>query len=255
MTNPRYEYLCEDKSVLYPHLKKYVWAPILPGLPAWLSPNTMTLLGNFFAWASFAVLLVLKPEDSTWFLVPALGNFLYLSLGNMDGMQARRSGRSSPLGEFLDHWFDAFNTGLLVFGFGVAMRTPPWFLVLMLSLVCVAYFSRVAEVPLPDLGASVEAVERGALAPERRALGMGFDRGQPSGGLEVQEGEEPDRAHAGSEVEHPAGAGSSAERRPRHQDVVGGVAVPAPELEDPPVAREAIERLAGGGGGPHASAP
>jgi phosphatidylglycerophosphate synthase len=141
MKNDGYQYICEDKSVLYPILKRFVWAPALPSLPAWLSPNTMTLLGSFFAWASFAVLLVLQPEDSTWFLVPALMNFLYLSLDNMDGMQARRANRSSPLGEFLDHWSDGFNTGLMVFGYGVAMKTPPWFVVLMLSLVCTAYFS------------------------------------------------------------------------------------------------------------------
>lgn len=136
-----YQYLCEDRSVLYPILKKHVWAPALPHLPEWLSPNTMTLVGSLFAWMGLAVLLVLQPEDSTWFLVPAALNFLYLTLDNMDGMQARRSGRSSPLGEFLDHWLDAFNTGLMVFGYAVAMRTPAWFGVMMLALVCTAYFS------------------------------------------------------------------------------------------------------------------
>jgi phosphatidylglycerophosphate synthase len=141
MEKPNYQYVCTDKSVLYPHLKKWVWAPALPALPAWLSPNTMTLWGNFFAWVGFAVCLVLQPTDSTWFVVPALCTFLYLSFDNMDGMQARRAGRSSPLGEFLDHWGDSFNTGLAIFGYGVAMQTPPWFLALMLSLVCVAYFS------------------------------------------------------------------------------------------------------------------
>ena len=141
MEQPSYQYVCTDKSVLYPIFKKYMWAPALPYLPAWFSPNSMTLWGNFFAWAGFAVLCVLKPEDSAWFLVPALCNFMYMSLDNMDGMQARRAGRSSPLGEFLDHWGDAFNTGLLIFGYGVAMQMPLWFIALLLSLVCMAYFA------------------------------------------------------------------------------------------------------------------
>lgn len=141
MELPTYQYICSDKSVLYPIFKKYLWAPVLPALPAWLSPNTMTLWGNFFAWAGFAVCLVLKPEDSTWFIVPALCNFLYMSFDNMDGMQARRANRSSPLGEFLDHWGDSFNTGLLIFGYGIAMGMETWFLAIMLSFVCMAYFS------------------------------------------------------------------------------------------------------------------
>lgn len=141
MQKPPYQYICEDKSVLYPPFKKYVWAPLLPHLPAWLSPNTITLWGSFFTWVGFAVSLVLQPQDSIWFLVPAVCFFLYMSLDNMDGMQARRAGRSSPLGEFLDHWGDGFNTGLVIFAYGVALQTPTWFLAILLSLVMVAYFS------------------------------------------------------------------------------------------------------------------
>jgi phosphatidylglycerophosphate synthase len=141
MKPPSYQYVCVEHSVLYPFLKKHVWGPIVPRLPAWLSPNTLTLAGSFFAWAGLAILLLLKPEDSTWFLVPAACNFLYLSLDNMDGMQARRAGRSSPLGEFLDHWLDAFNTGLMVFGYAVAMSLPMSFGLIMLGLVMIAYFA------------------------------------------------------------------------------------------------------------------
>lgn len=138
-----YEYICEDKSVLYLPLKKYLWAPLVAKLPLDVSPNTLTLAGSFFAWVAFTALLLLNPSNSLWFLLPAAANFLYLSLDNMDGMQARRAGRSSALGEFLDHWADGFNIALVVFGFGVAMNAPAWFLVPMLwlgTMTCYACF-------------------------------------------------------------------------------------------------------------------
>jgi phosphatidylglycerophosphate synthase len=143
MEDPTYRYICEDKSILLPFLKKYLWIPAFALVPEWLSANTMTLAGNLCAWVSFAMLLALKPENSAWFIVPAIGNFLYMSIDNMDGMQARRSGRSSPLGEFLDHWGDCFNIGLICFGYGIAMKAPPWFVIVMLALgtlTCYASF-------------------------------------------------------------------------------------------------------------------
>ena len=139
--NPGYTYTCLEKSVLYPPLRKHLWAPAVPLLPASLSPNTMTLVGNGLAWAAFGMLLVLDPRQRLLFVVPALLNFLYLSLDNMDGIQARRVGRCSPLGEYLDHWFDAFIATMMVLGFGIATRLEPWIMLLAMAMISATYFA------------------------------------------------------------------------------------------------------------------
>src|SRR5258706_3990675 len=157
-----YQYLCEDKSVTYPVLKKYLWAPCLRFIPMRRSANSITLLGNLCSVVAF-VFLALTPHTGATglaFLLPAAAIFLYLSLDNIDGAQARRSGSSSPLGEFLDHWCDAFNTGFLVLGYCFAMNVPAWQSRLVLRLAGGAYFAATWEhrttggLPFRPLGTS-----------------------------------------------------------------------------------------------------
>jgi len=137
----KYDYVCIEKSVLYPWLKKFLWAPAMPLVPRDLAPNSMTLIGNGMAWLAFIILLVMDPANRLLFLIPAFLNFMYLSLDNMDGMQARRSQRSSPLGEFLDHWADSFISTMMVFGFGIATRLEPWILLTGMGMVGGAFFA------------------------------------------------------------------------------------------------------------------
>ena len=40
---------------------------------------------------------------------------LYLIGDHLDGMQAKRTGTGSALGEFCDHYLDAFNNGVVMF--------------------------------------------------------------------------------------------------------------------------------------------
>ena len=44
------------------------------------------------------------------YLVCAIGIFIYQTLDGIDGSQARRTGTSSPLGEYFDHGLDAITT-------------------------------------------------------------------------------------------------------------------------------------------------
>jgi phosphatidylglycerophosphate synthase len=141
LSDSKYRYVCEDKSILYPALNRHIWGPALQLLPRAVSPNSLTILGSAFAWLAFFVLLALRPSDSIWFLIPAVANFVYLSLDNMDGMQARRTGRSSALGEFLDHWIDGFNIGIICFGYGMAMNVPAAYLIPMVWLGTMTSFA------------------------------------------------------------------------------------------------------------------
>ncbi|MGI5861492.1 MAG: CDP-alcohol phosphatidyltransferase family protein [Myxococcales bacterium] len=138
----KYDYTCIENSILYPHLKRWLWAPAVPALlPMSLSPNTMTIIGNLLAWISFFILLSMNPEHRLLFLVPAILNFVSLSLDNMDGIQARRTGRSSPLGEYLDHWADSFIATMMVFGYGISTGLEPWIMLTAMAMVGTAYFA------------------------------------------------------------------------------------------------------------------
>ena len=121
MSEP-YKYTVEDRSVLLPYYKKYLWEPALARIPSTTSPNTLSILANLGSLLSFVVLLAVSPDEPWWFLVPAVGTFAYLCLDNMDGTHARRTQQTSPLGEFIDHWFDSFNTGFLTLGAGASVE-------------------------------------------------------------------------------------------------------------------------------------
>jgi ethanolaminephosphotransferase len=56
-------------------------------------------------------------------LVVAINLFIYQTLDNMDGKQARKTGTSSPLGMLFDHGIDAINSVLLILPVGSALGT------------------------------------------------------------------------------------------------------------------------------------
>lgn len=90
-------------------------------VPEATSPNLLTFLGNSFSFlVGFALLLgdlpIVGQTHRAVFLLPPVGLFLYMALDNAEGLQARRTGTSSPLGEFCDHWLDAFNVFLIPLG-------------------------------------------------------------------------------------------------------------------------------------------
>jgi phosphatidylglycerophosphate synthase len=146
MASP-YQYLCEERSIAHPFMKRFLWDPALRFIPATRSANTITLAGNVCSLLAF-VFLALAPVTGVpdaAFVLPAAAIFLYLTLDNVDGAHARRTDSSSPFGEFLDHWLDAFNIGLLVLGYGLAMRMEPWLLLLSLALCQLAYFATLWE--------------------------------------------------------------------------------------------------------------
>jgi phosphatidylglycerophosphate synthase len=88
----------------------------------WLAPNLITLLGFSFVVMNVLIMLVYNPtfdqECPSWVYASyAVGLFLYQTFDSCDGIQARRTGQSGPLGELFDHCVDACNTtlGVLVF--------------------------------------------------------------------------------------------------------------------------------------------
>lgn len=103
-------YKVEDRSILLPYYKRFVVDPLLPFIPAKLSPNAITHIGHLLNLVGTAVLLYLQPKSGWPYFFAALMVNLYTWCDNADGAHARRTKQCSPLGEFLDHGLDQFNT-------------------------------------------------------------------------------------------------------------------------------------------------
>lgn len=110
-----YQYRCNDYSLLTPPFKRWVITPLINFVP-WVVPaNIITFISNGIVYLS--LFLALNPQ---WFgnatpLLIAVGLILYLIGDHLDGMQAKRTGTGSALGEFCDHYLDAFNNGVIMF--------------------------------------------------------------------------------------------------------------------------------------------
>ena len=118
LTNGVYTYKCVNEALLDPVLTPF-WELLTRMSPLWLHPNTMTLVGStsllpgFFLSAYYAWGMV--EVSPMWLcLLSVTGVFLWQTLDNMDGRQARRLGLSSPIGDFFDHGLDILSLYLLI---------------------------------------------------------------------------------------------------------------------------------------------
>lgn len=132
------KYVVQDKSVLTPHFKRWVWAPLVDKIPDQVSANTLTIMGTVLSATAFAV-MVLFPVTRVTCAIAALLVFGYLTLDNIDGAHARRTGTSSPLGEFLDHWLDSLNLSFLFVGAIYAWEIPADRAVIVMMLAVLSY--------------------------------------------------------------------------------------------------------------------
>ena len=117
-------YHAQDKSILLPILKRMAWDRLLELIPKRIPANDLTLIGTLCSATAFLMSTLLPITQLSSLVVTAL-ILAYLSLDNIDGAQARRTGTNSPLGEFLDHWLDALNLSFLYMsGVFVLQLTP-----------------------------------------------------------------------------------------------------------------------------------
>jgi len=103
-------YKVEDRSILLPFYRRFMVDPLLPFIPAKLSPNAITHIGHLLNLIGTATLLALNPVSGWPYFTAALAVNLYMWCDNADGAHARRTKQCSPFGEFLDHGLDQFNT-------------------------------------------------------------------------------------------------------------------------------------------------
>ncbi|KAL8639324.1 MAG: hypothetical protein Q9228_003630 [Teloschistes exilis] len=112
-----YKYSSVDKSLLSRYILKHYWNGFVELLPLWLAPNMVTLLGFFCILANVILLEIFIPDlvgpAPSWLYYSfALGLWMYSTMDNVDGKQARRTGQSSGLGELFDHGIDSLNCTL-----------------------------------------------------------------------------------------------------------------------------------------------
>lgn len=112
---PEYQYRVSDNSILTPAFKKYMVEPLFRFVPWGIPANLITILSNLFMYAALWLALVEWPGRTLRFLLIPLFVLGYAIGDHLDGMQAKRTGTSSALGEFCDHYLDIFNNGILLF--------------------------------------------------------------------------------------------------------------------------------------------
>jgi len=140
VNRPRYAYGSAQDSILLPYYKRFVWGPLLGLIPASVSPNTLTVISTAACGLSFVLAATLAHSTAAMVAAACLV-FCYVSLDNMDGAHARRAGRSSRLGEFLDHWLDTVNNGFVVLGACLAAGLPASPTLAVVAVTTLAFFA------------------------------------------------------------------------------------------------------------------
>ncbi|KAM0485164.1 hypothetical protein ACHAPX_001145 [Trichoderma viride] len=112
-----YKYSSVDKSPVSKYILGPWWNAFVEVLPLWIAPNMVTLLGFFFILFNVALVVIYMPDlvgpGPSWLYFSfAFGLFMYQTMDNVDGKQARRTGTSSGLGELFDHGIDSLNCTL-----------------------------------------------------------------------------------------------------------------------------------------------
>jgi phosphatidylglycerophosphate synthase len=103
-----------DNSLARPWLDRIYFEPLIKVLPRSITPNTITLSGLVACLAMLAMLLSWKAPSAVLALVSALAIHTYTLADQLDGMQARRTSRTSALGGFLDHACDFINGQIII---------------------------------------------------------------------------------------------------------------------------------------------
>eukprot|EP01006_Ploeotia_vitrea_P038287 TRINITY_DN66224_c8_g3_i2.p1 TRINITY_DN66224_c8_g3~~TRINITY_DN66224_c8_g3_i2.p1 ORF type:complete len:462 (+),score=36.17 TRINITY_DN66224_c8_g3_i2:82-1386(+) len=166
----KYKYAGEDRSYIYRYLLTPMNNWLVTFFPPWLAPNTVTVTGFLNVILAHIVIWYYCPnlsgEPPTWAIILcAVTLFIYQTLDNLDGKQARRTGTSSPLGLLFDHGCDAVNTtvGTLT-SCSVMQMGPSWkSFALLASPAVVFYFNTweeyyIGSLVLPPINGATEGL-------------------------------------------------------------------------------------------------
>jgi len=116
-------------SGIEPWLDRHLFQRIVVHIPAWVSPNALSLANHVVVWTVLylaGLSAYLGPWGSfTARVGAAIGIFLSATLDCLDGTHARRTGQASRLGEVMDHWLDSINVPLMPAAILLTMGVDP----------------------------------------------------------------------------------------------------------------------------------
>ncbi|MFO0747529.1 MAG: CDP-alcohol phosphatidyltransferase family protein [Myxococcota bacterium] len=130
---PPAAYKVDDQELLLGFYKKLVWNRLVPRIPASITPNTLTVIGQ--ATAVLAAITCITAATGGYpilYVVTAILLFSYLTFDNIDGAHARRTGQCSQLGEFLDHGLDGMASGAVLIVTAFVLQLDG----MMMTLLC-----------------------------------------------------------------------------------------------------------------------
>lgn len=144
-----YKYSAEDHSILTKLFLKRFWDWVVTLFPMWVAPNVMTFGGFLLLVSNFLGAYYFCPQvtgcagdpPNWFFIVVALNLWVYQTLDNIDGKQARRTGSSSPLGELFDHGCDSLFLLLTGMPWFLAMKMSNWQAFLFLTQGTMAFYA------------------------------------------------------------------------------------------------------------------
>lgn len=116
-------YRVDDQELLLDFYKKALWNRMVPHIPARITPNQLTLSGQVCCLGAAGASAWAGAGGPAWlYVISAFLLLSYLTLDNLDGAHARRTGRSSPLGEFLDHGMDGLASAAVLVISGIVLQ-------------------------------------------------------------------------------------------------------------------------------------
>ena len=125
-----YKYRCIDESILLPFLKKYVYSVLHRCIPYGVPANYLTLVSIIVIWSCFLYLIGVNTPYDADIIIVFFAITIYVIFDHFDGLQAKKTGTGSPLGEILDHYSDVFNGSIILYLF---------FRILQIELGCIFY--------------------------------------------------------------------------------------------------------------------
>ena len=128
---PGNSYRVQDDELLLDFYKKLFWNRIIPRIPAAITPNTLTIVGQICAVMSAVATGAALAGAPIFYIVSAFLLMAYLTFDNIDGAHARRTKQTSSLGEFLDHGLDGLASASILIVTGMVLTLDQTWLVLL----------------------------------------------------------------------------------------------------------------------------
>lgn len=133
-------YRFTDKSLFRPWLTRVWFERLFPLLPWWLAANIVTVLSTGVLLTVVLASFIADRIGATGYaLLQLVALQLYVAGDHLDGMQAKASGTTSPLGDFLDHHCDLWAGCVLCFGFASLTGAPRWELFALTVLLILGF--------------------------------------------------------------------------------------------------------------------